>query len=260
MSTYPTNDPVSPTTPIFDETVTATSVHVDDTGRSTSPDTSRSEQAADTAKDAAGKAADTAKETAGQAKEQAQHVGAAAADAGRQVGSTAKDQASRVASDAVGQARELYGQATEQLSEQAGKQQKNLASTLHTFGADLSKMHGQDAGGGLAAELVQTLSQRAGDFAGWLDDRDPGEVFDEVRQFAARRPGLFIGLAAVSGIVAARAVKALSADAKSPERTTPLTGSTTGSTDFGGQSTYPAAGTADLGVQGTYPTSTGDFL
>ena len=248
---YPTEDSVPQTTPIFDETVTATDLHLDSTPPAHADD--HGSQAADAAKDAAGQAKDTAKETAGAAKEQAQQVGSAAADAGHQVASTTKEQASKVASDAVGQARELYGQASEQFSEQAGKQQKNAASALHTFGEDLSQMHGQDDNGGLAAELVQTLSQRAGHLADWLEQREPGEVLDEVKQFAARRPGLFIGLAAVTGIVAARAVKALTADAKAPEPTTssPDT-TTTPATDLHAATTYPPTSPS------TYPSSVGD--
>jgi hypothetical protein len=232
MSSYPTDDSVHPTTPLFDETVSTTSVYVDtdDTDDATFDDgsSSRASQAKDTAKDTANQAKDTAKETAGQAKEQAKQVGSTAADAGQRVASTTKDQASRVATDALGQARELYSQATEQLSEQASKQQQNAASALHTLGDDLSKMHEQHEGGGLAAELVQNVSQRADSIAEWLENREPGEVLDEVKQFAARRPGLFIALAAVTGVVAARATKALVADAK-PDLASGLTGGSSGS-------------------------------
>lgn len=234
MSSYSTDDSVLPTTPIFDQTVSATSVHVD--AEPTAPSAKdHAAQAADTAKDAAATAKDTAKETAGQAKDQAQRVGAAAAGAAQSVGSTAKEQASTVAADAVGQARELYGQATTQLSEQAGKQQKSAAATLHTFRDDLANMQGEQSG--LAAELVQTVSKSAGRVADWLETREPAEVLDEVRQFAARRPGLFIGIAAISGVVAARAVKALVAEAKPADAAAapaPATDSTsTGTPSYG---------------------------
>lgn len=230
MSTYPTDDPSGPTTPIFDQTVAASAVHPDESSSARS-DSGTGGQA----KQAAGQAADTAKNAAGQAKDTAKDVGATAVDAGRRVTSTTKDEASKVASDAAGQAKELYGQATAQLSEQAGKQQKNAASTLRTFGGDLRDMHQQQDGGGLAAELVQTLSQRAERIADWLEDREPAQVLDEVKQFAARRPGLFIGMAAFAGIVAARATKALTADAKPAE---PATGS--GTTDVAPASDYSA--------------------
>ena len=225
MSTYPTDDPGQPATPLFDETAARTAIQVDTEPAPRDRDVAadRAGQAKDTVQNAAGQAKETAAETANEAKGQAKQVGSAAAAAGQRVASTTKDQASRVASDAVGQARELFGQATEQLSEQAGKQQKNAASTLRTFGADLSRMREQQDGGGLAAELVQTVSERTDRVAQWLEDRDPGDVLDEVRQFAARRPGLFIALAAVTGVVAARATKALVAESKSDTTTTPPT-------------------------------------
>ena len=270
MSSYPTDDSVHPTTPLFDETVTSTAVYVpadDDLDGGTS----RGAQAKDTVKDTAAQAKDTAKETAGQAKEQAKQVGGVAADAGQRVASTTKDQASKVASDAVGQARELYGQATEQLSEQASKQQKNAASTLRSFSSDLAGMHQQQGGSGLAAELVQNISQRTDRVADWLEDREPRELLHDVRQFAARRPGFFIGLAAVAGVVAARATKALVAEAKPdlPSGTGPR-GETTGPTFDAGHldaGYTPGVGTVDVGdpygsqtygATGSYGTGLGD--
>jgi uncharacterized protein YjbJ (UPF0337 family) len=214
MSSYPTDDSVQPTTPIFDETVTATAVHPtedDETGSG-----SKTDQAKDQAKQTAAQAKDTAKETAGVAKEQAGQVAGAAKDAAGQVAGTTKDQATRVAKDAVGQARELYGQATSELSNQASHQQSKAATALHTFSEDLSKMgRGESTGSGLASELVQNLSQRASSIGTWLEQREPAEVLHEVTQFAARRPGLFIALAATAGVVGARLTKALVADAKS---------------------------------------------
>jgi len=263
-SSYPTDDSVHPTTPLFDETAASTAVYVDaDDDVTTSGGSSTASQAKDTVKNTANQAKDTAKETAGQAKEQAKQVGGVAAEAGQRVASTTKDQASKVASDAVGQAKELYGQATEQLSAQAAKQQKSAASTIRTFGEDLGRMHEQHEGGGLAAELVQNLSTRASGVATWLENREPGEVFDEVKQFAARRPGLFIGLAALTGIVAARATKALVADAK-PDlaggigRSTGRTPAQTTGPEFGAGTGYDAGsaytdgvGTDGVGIVGS---------
>lgn len=232
MSSYPTDDSVQPTTPIFDETVTATSVHLtedDETGSG-----SRTDQAKNQAKQTAGQAADTAKETAGVAKEQAGQVAGAAKDAAGQVAGTTKDQATRVAKDALGQARELYGQATSELSSQASQQQSKAASTLHTFSQDLSKMgRGETTDSGLASELVQNLSQRASGIATWLEQREPADVLHEVRQFAARRPGLFIALAATAGVVGARLTKALVAEAKSNVESDVLDNGHLGSTGAG---------------------------
>ncbi|MBF4577558.1 hypothetical protein [Frondihabitans sp. VKM Ac-2883] len=62
---------------------------------------------------------------------------------------------------------------------------------------------------------MRKLSGRAGSAASWLDGRDPGSLVDEVKQFAAQKPGTFIAIAAGAGLLAGRLTKALAADAKS---------------------------------------------
>jgi uncharacterized protein YjbJ (UPF0337 family) len=252
MSSYPTDDSVTPTTPIFDETVTATAVHPTDDEETASG--SKTDQAKDQAKQTAGQAKETAKETAGVAKEQAGQVAGTAKDAAGQVAGTTKEQASRVAKDAMGQARELYGQATSELSSQAATQQTKAASTLQTFGEDLAKLgRGEGADSGLATELVENLSKRASGVAQWLEQREPADVLDEVKRFAARRPGLFIALAATAGIVGARLTKALVADAKSDVESDVADSGHLGTTDV--DAAFPA-GTGSTTPTG-YPVSTG---
>jgi gas vesicle protein len=215
MSITPPENGTPGTSPIYDETIAAPTfeeLRVPPPGFEQDLDHDDA--------DAEGGAAQTSKEraqqTAGAAKGAASDVAGTAKDAGTKVASTGKEQASRVAKDAMGQARELYGQATSQLSEQAGAQQQKAAGTLHTFADDLRSM-GDGAQGGLAAELVQNIETRTRDIADWLDRHSPEDALDEVKQFAARRPGVFIALAAATGIVAARLTKALVAEAKSDD-------------------------------------------
>ena len=196
-----------PATPLYDQTIATPGfddlrepADLDDPGN-------------DGATDKAGQAKERAQQTKGAAKDAASDVKDTAKDAGAKVASTGKEQATRVAKDALGQAKDLYRQATSQLSEQAGTQQQKAAGTLHTFADDLGDMSDHNDSG-LAAELVQSLETRARGVADWLEHREPEDVLHEVQQFAARRPGLFIGLAAVTGIVAARLTKALVAEAK----------------------------------------------
>jgi hypothetical protein len=251
MSTYPTDEPDYPATQVYEEVVVTTAQVPPTTG--TSGSSSKGSQAADQAKQTAAQAKETVAQTADEVKEQAAEVAETAKEAGQQVAETAKDQAGRVVSDTVAQARDLLGQATTELSAQAGKQQERLGSGLRTFGQDLSKLaQGQQVDSGPASELVQNLSQRAHRVADWLEARSPEEVLDEVRQFAARRPGLFIALAAGTGIVAARLTKALVADARSNTgagSTTAVTETTVAYVDTG--STYVG------GVGDTYVAPTG---
>jgi gas vesicle protein len=215
MSITPPENGTPGTSPIYDETIAAPTFEElrvpppgfeEDLDR-VGPHTD--EGAARTAKD-------RAQQTTGAAKDAASDVAGTAKDAGAKVAATGKEQASRVAKDAMGQARELYGQATSQLSEQAGTQQRRAAGTLHTFADDLGSM-GSGAEQGLAAELVQNLETRTRDIADWLEQHSPEDALDEVKRFAARRPGVFIALAAVTGVVAARLTKALVAEAKSDD-------------------------------------------
>jgi hypothetical protein len=212
MTTIPNGDGAIPATPIYDETIA--SLEYPDLIDAPPGEPQGNDEGSD-AGAAADEAKDRVKQAAGTAKDQAANVASGAKDAGARVASTTKEQASRVATDALSQAKDLYGQAASQLSEQAGEQQQRAASTLGTIADDLADMREQHDGGGLASELVEMLGQRAGQVSEWLEDKSPEEVLHEVQQLAARRPWLFIALAAGTGIVAARLTKALVADAKS---------------------------------------------
>ncbi|KQX07620.1 MULTISPECIES: hypothetical protein [unclassified Leifsonia] len=121
----------------------------------------------------------------------------------KNVAATAKDEASGVIREAKSQASDLFGQVTSELREQAATQQSRAAAGLRTIGDDLDQMS-QASSSGLAAELVSQASSRASSISRWLDERDPESLLDEVKNFARRRPGTFIAVAAVVGLVAGR--------------------------------------------------------
>lgn len=153
--------------------------------------------------------------TADRAKDEAKSVASDAQDAGQHVAATAKDQAGAVVGEAKGQARDLYHQTTSELKDQAGAQQQRAAGGLRSISDELASMADRSDGGGVATELVRNLSGRAGSVASWLEGRDPGSLLDDVKSYAARKPGTFIAIAAGIGIVGGRLTKALAADAKS---------------------------------------------
>jgi uncharacterized protein YjbJ (UPF0337 family) len=133
-------------------------------------------------------AADTAKAKAGAAKDEAAGVADDAKSAASDVAGSAKEQASKVASEATGQAKQLFGQATGELKEQAGAQQEKAAAGLRQVGEQLGTM-ADSADSGVAGELVRNLPGRAHGVAGWLEGRDPGSLLDDVKSYAARKPG-----------------------------------------------------------------------
>ncbi|WP_454048614.1 hypothetical protein [Cellulomonas sp. Marseille-Q8402] len=185
----------------------------------------------------------------GTAKDEASGLAQSAAESGQGLLQEAKGQASDVVREATGQARDLLGEARSGLQSQASDQQARAASSLRQLGDELGRMADGSEQGGLAADLVRQVAGRTGSVAGWLEDREPGDVLHEVADFARRKPGTFLALAAGAGILAGRLTRGLK-DAPSGGTSTGsrLSGSTTGlSTPTAGSAGgSPAATTQDL--------------
>lgn len=150
--------------------------------------------------------------TTGTAQQQAANVGKSTTDAAKKVTGTTKDQAREVAGEAKSQVKDLYHTTTSELREQADVQQRRVASGLHSVSDELSSMADKSESRGVATDLVGQAASRAADIADWLDQRDPGSLLEEVRNFARRRPGVFIGIAAVAGIAAGRLTRSMASD------------------------------------------------
>lgn len=162
----------------------------------------------------------TADGMTGTAREEAGHLKDTSGEAVRQVADTAKEKVSDVTSDVRLQARQLAGQTREQLVDQADRQKDKAAESLRSVGDELRGMaeQGESGWGSQLAGHGANLSHQAADF---LQDHQPGELLDEVRAFARRKPGTFLIGAAMVGLVAGRMTRALAAGD---------TGTTTGST------------------------------
>ncbi|MEV4481751.1 hypothetical protein [Micromonospora coxensis] len=108
------------------------------------------------------------------------------------------------------QARNLVEEATTQARQQAEQQQKRAAEGLRTLGTQLQSM--ADGGGqdGVATELVRRGADAAQQAAGWLENREPGDLLGEVRDYGRRHPGAFLAGAAIAGLLAGRLGRALS--------------------------------------------------
>ncbi len=163
-----------------------------------------------------GSPAKTESGTVEAAKTEAAEVTHTAADAAKDVSHVAMDEAGAVMDEAKHQIRDLYEQTRTELTEEASKQQERVASGLQDVGEDLGSMARNAERQSLATELVRETSQRVGRVAEWLGDREPGAVLDEVKDFARRKPGVFIGAAAVAGVLAGRLTWALSSEGDSP--------------------------------------------
>lgn len=237
MSSYPPDEEIHTSTPIYEEIATPSTTYETQFEPATEiaePHGAVAGQQGDqlttgqpaTGQQATGEQGDQQGKV-GAAKDEAGAVASDAKDAAGHVAGVTKDQAKQVASEAKDQAKELFTQTTSQLKEQAGVQQKRVAEGLRAASDQLGSM-ADGSESGLASQVVRNLGDRAGSVAGWLDDREPGELLSEMKSFAARRPALFIGIAAGAGILAGRLAKSLAAAASDDAATSTGTGGSTG--------------------------------
>jgi hypothetical protein len=138
------------------------------------------------------------------ARDEAAEVGRTTAEAGRQVAETAREQAGQVAGEARRQARDLIGEARGQVTEQARNGQQKAAEGLRALADELRQMADRSDQHGPASDLAREAADKAADVAEWLSRREPGDLIEEVRGFARRRPGPFLLGAAFAGVLAGR--------------------------------------------------------
>lgn len=155
------------------------------------------------------KAADTRDEAVSQAAD----VKDSAVEAGTHVAGVAKDQAGAVIAEAGQHVQNLLSQTRDELGSQAGTQQQRLAGGLHSIGDEVRSMANGDGGSGIAAEVAHQVADRTKSVASWLENREPADVLSDVAAFARRRPGLFIALAAGTGVLVGRLARSLRDDA-----------------------------------------------
>lgn len=144
-------------------------------------------------------------------REQARQVGSEAKQAGGAVAETAKEQGREVVGEAKHQARNLYGEARSQLASQTGEQQRRAAGGLRSLADEMRSMADQGGQAGPVSEIARQAADRVHGVAGWLEQREPGDIIAEVRSYARRNPGTFLVGAAVLGVLAGRLTKNISA-------------------------------------------------
>jgi hypothetical protein len=140
------------------------------------------------------------------AKDQASNVASTAAQAGSQVASTAADQAKQVTQETKRQAQDMLAQGRSQLQEQARTGQQKAGQGLAEIAQQLRTMvdGSEQTPSGPAADLVRQAGDKVEEIATWISDREPGDLVNEVRAFARRKPGVFLLGAALAGVVAGR--------------------------------------------------------
>ena len=184
--------------------------------------------------------------TAGGAKEQAQQAAGTAAQETKHVAGVAQGEAQKVVGEAKSHVQGLLGEATSQLEDQSRTQRDRLVETLRSLGDDLNGMAGESHGG-LATDLARQVADRAHDLSSRVDGREPRELLDDVRDFARRKPGVFLLGALAAGVVAGR----LTRGAK--DASNGATGSPAYAAVPQGQGTATGTPLAGTGTPGTVP-------
>jgi hypothetical protein len=138
------------------------------------------------------------------AKGEARQVADTALGSGKEVAETAKEEARNVAAETKEQAASLLATVRTEVTEQAGTQQGRIAEALHSLAKELGSMASSSPESGPLTDLAQQASRKGGELAHWLQEREPSDVLEEVRAYARRRPGTFLVLCGLAGVVAGR--------------------------------------------------------
>ena len=149
------------------------------------------------------------------ARDQAATVGRSAGEAGGHVAQTAADQAREVVSETARQARDLLDEAGGHARDQASIQQQKAASQLRSVADELWEMTAKGGQSGVATEVAQQAAERIHGMASWLEQREPADVLQAVRDFARRRPGMFLAGAVAAGLAAGRLTRGMTDAARS---------------------------------------------
>ncbi|WP_129788595.1 hypothetical protein [Promicromonospora panici] len=153
---------------------------------------------------APGAAPDSADPGGGGVRERVAETASRVGDAGRETAHDAREGARDVAHEATDQARGLADRTRTELRSQAGSQQQRLAAGLRSLGDELSQMAGGTQDPGYASDIVERAGDATRRAAQWFEEREPATVLHEVENFARRRPGVFLAVAAGAGLIVGR--------------------------------------------------------
>jgi len=197
------------------------------------------------------------------AKEQAQNVAATTKDEATNVVETAKEQVQAVTADLRDQTRQLTDEARNQLTDHAFAQRDNAVDSLRSIGDELTGMSDKAEGPGLGAQLTREAGDLAHRTADFLQEREPGQLLEELRDLGRRRPGTFLLGAAFAGLLAGRVTRGAKSAHASDSEGSPTASVSTTEGDLGvayGLPTAPRVPAVDADSWGpaspVYPDST----
>jgi hypothetical protein len=142
------------------------------------------------------------------AKEQDSAASGQAKQAAGDVVDTAADQAREVADQARDQAGNVMEGLRERVTEQAEAQAQRAAGSLRQWADDLAGLAQNAPGDSPARSLTAETADRGHRAADYLDKNGVGGLVEDLQGFARRRPGAFLGGAALAGLCVGRLAKA----------------------------------------------------
>ncbi len=151
---------------------------------------------------------DRVKDVAGTARDEAAAVTDTAKEAGGHVVDTAKQEAGEVLEEAKVQGRRLLDESMYEFRAQADTGQKKVAELARSLSGELRSMADADSDG-MLAEYVDRAQRLSDEAAQWLESRQPDEVLESVRRYAARNPWQFLAISAGVGFIGARVYRGL---------------------------------------------------
>lgn len=116
---------------------------------------------------------------------------------------SAREEAATVAADAKAQARNVLDDARTMVDDQTRSQRDRLVETARGFSGDLQQM-AESGPDGVAGDVARQVADKVRSLSEHLDGREPSDLLEDVRDFARRRPGLFLLGALGAGIAVGR--------------------------------------------------------
>lgn len=145
-----------------------------------------------------------------EAKDQAQSVAQDAKAKAQDLGQTAQQEAGQLKHEAVQHAKSLAGTVQDQAVQQAATQQERVAGQVRSYTDDLHRIvSGEQPQNDAVRQAVAAVADRAESLTQRLETAHPADLLDDVRRFAARKPGTFLAIALGVGLVAGRATRGL---------------------------------------------------
>ncbi|MFH8369904.1 hypothetical protein [Streptomyces sp. NPDC018031] len=166
-----------------------------------------------------------AREVGRAAKAEASATTGRAGQAAGEVTATAADQAKEVAGQARQQAGTVLHEMRGRVADEVDGQTRRLAGTVRQWADDLHGLS-RDAADSPARGMVTQTADGGHRAADYLDRHGVGDMVRDLEDFARRRPGVFLGGAALAGLVVGRLAKSGGADgsAQPPARKQPSDG------------------------------------